>query len=193
MQTRSPSLPSKRKASLGIVLLTLGGILIGAAIFPWFIQLQQNALNVSAAVLPPVPMHAQAPDLQLVNLDGHPASLKGLLGQVILVNNWATWCPPCRLEMPELQAFYAAHVSQGFTVIAINSGDPIEKVSTFVRQMGLDFPVWLDPQENSLEAFHNWNLPSSYLIDRSGLIQLEWTGEINRSTLEKYVTPYLEK
>jgi len=112
---------------------------------------------------------------------------------VILVNNWAIWCPPCKTEMPELQAYYIAHAAEGFMVIAIESGKPADQVASFVKNYGMTFPVWLDPQITALEIFQNWNLPSSYAIDRDGIVRLSWTGGINQPTLEQYVTPLLEE
>ncbi len=64
-----------------------------------------------------------APELNLTDLDGNPVSLSDTIGQVVLVNNWAFWCPPCRAELPELQAYYDAHRQQGLTVIGIEAGD----------------------------------------------------------------------
>ena len=89
--------------------------------------------------------------------------------------------------MPILQEFYQAYQSQGFVVIAIESGESIDEVSKFVSQNKLTFPVWLDRDGVALELFNNWDLPSSYVIDRNGTIILSWTGPISREILEKYV------
>jgi peroxiredoxin len=141
----------------------------------------------------PVAVNYPAPALTLTGLDGQQASLADYQGQVILVNNWATWCPPCKAEMPTLQAYYADHRDQGFLLIGINAADPEEKVTQFVSDYRLTFPIWLDPQNMALEAFQNQSLPSSYVIDRQGLVRLAWTGEVSKAILEKYVTPLLEK
>jgi peroxiredoxin len=76
--------------------------------------------------------------------------------------------------------------------VAIESGEAAADVAAFVDQYGLTFPVWLDPQGAALEAFQNWNLPSTYIIDRTGTVVYSWTGEVNLETLETYVTPLLE-
>jgi peroxiredoxin len=65
-------------------------------------------------------------------------------------------------------------------------------VASIVKQYGMTYPVWLDPDIAALEAFQNWNLPSSYVIDKDGTVRYSWTGGINQSTLEYYVTPLLE-
>ena len=125
--------------------------------------------------------------------EGNHRTLAEFRGKVILVDVWATWCPPCKLEMPELQAYYAAHAKEGFVVLAIESGEPTDQVASYVQEYGLTFPVFLDPHITALEAFDNWNLPNSYIIDRQGVVRLSWTGGINQPTLEHYVTPLLEE
>jgi peroxiredoxin len=134
-----------------------------------------------------------APELDLMDTDGNPVTLADYRGQVVLVNNWATWCPPCKAEMPELEAYYLAHRNTGFTIIGIDAGDPAEEVKEFIDLNGISFPMWLDPDGQALRAFMNNGLPSSYVIDKTGTVRLAWTGGINQATLEKYVTPLLEE
>lgn len=136
-------------------------------------------------------MSFAAPELSLENLNGGTESLADYRDQVVLVNNWATWCPPCKAEMPTLAAYYKEHRSKGFTIIAIEAGDSREAVAPFVQSYQLEFPIWLDPDGASLKAFGNGNLPNSYVIDRSGTIRYAWTGEISKAMLERYVSPLL--
>lgn len=140
----------------------------------------------------PVQVEFPAPNLKLSDLDGKPVSLDDYRGQIVLVNNWATWCPPCKAEMPSLQAYYDSHRHDGFTIVAIDAGDSAAAVQAFVRDYGLTFPVWSDPEMEALDAFRNKSLPSSYVIDGSGTVRLAWTGAISREMLEKHVTPLLE-
>lgn len=182
---------TKRKNSL-ITTLIVGGIfLIGAALLPLLELASGSALESGNPVRLPAAANYAAPQLELTDLDGNTASLDQYRGQVVLVNNWATWCPPCKAEMPALQSYYSLHADQGLVVVAIESGEGPEDVAAFVDQYGLTFPVWLDPQGAALEAFQNWNLPSTYIIDRSGTVVYSWTGEVNLETLETYVTPLL--
>ena len=132
-----------------------------------------------------------APDIRLNDLAGKPVSLTDYRGQVILVNNWATWCPPCRQEMPILEEFFRDHQHQGFTVVAIDAGDPAEIVSDFVSQNKLSFPVWIDPNNSALNSFRNNYLPSSYLIDDEGQVIMVWSGAVTRTSLEENITPLL--
>jgi len=141
----------------------------------------------------PVPgmVEYSAPELELVNLEGQPVSLEALRGQVVMVNNWATWCPPCRAEMPELEAYYQAHKAEGFVLVGINSGDQSDQVQDFIQEYNLSFPMWLDPTGLAIHAFKNNALPSSYVLDESGTVRLIWSGAVSLEALETYVTPML--
>jgi peroxiredoxin len=139
----------------------------------------------------PVEVDYPAPELSLQNINGTTESLTDYRDKVVLVNNWATWCPPCKAEMPTLVAYYNEHAKNGLIIIAIEAGEPKEEVQKFVDSLQIPFPVWLDPKGDSGVAFKNYNLPNSYVIDRSGTIRLMWTGEITRDALEKYVTALL--
>jgi len=98
------------------------------------------------------------PDLTLQNLQGKTESLADYRSSVVLVNDWAIWCPPCPAEMPTLAAFCNEHKVEGFTIIAIEAGDLMEGVSQFVKSYGLRFTVWLDPEGASLRV----SFPSSF-------------------------------
>lgn len=176
-----------RKA-LPLLLLGLGVVLIAVAAY--FI-LQGVAPQTEFATVP-VKVDFPAPELTLTDTKGISRSLEEYRGQVVLVNLWATWCPPCKEEMPALQAFYNKYKDQGFVVIAINDGDPTADVLQFVKDYRLTFPVWLDPTYIATEqAFKTLNLPSSFVIDRNGVIQLQWVGGISRRMLEKHVSPLI--
>jgi peroxiredoxin len=173
-----------------IIPMTAGLLLIGFAFV--FMAAPRSGSNEDAlSSVVPVPVNFAAPQLSLENINGQTESLADYRDQVVLVNNWATWCPPCKAEMPTLAAYYNEHKAKGFTIIAIEAGDSLEVVSPFVQSYQLEFPVWLDPNGSSLRAFGNGTLPNSYVIDRSGTVRYAWTGEINKAMLEKYVSPLL--
>jgi peroxiredoxin len=189
--TKSPS-PSLNRKAVSLGLVGIGLIFIGVAAL---VLLSQTGQGVSAGELAvrPVQFNRPAPDLTVQNLEGKPVSLTDYRGQVVLVNNWATWCPPCRAEMPVLEAYYQAHRHQGFVILAIEAGDPAEEVRAFIQRYGLSFPVLLDPEGRSLAAFGNPALPNTYVIDRQGRVRLAWTGAVDEKALETYLTPLLEE
>ncbi len=179
----------KRSTTLAVV---TGLVLIGlAAVVLAILPRAENPAAPNQLSTIPVEVNYPAPELRLENLIGETESLADFRGKVVLVNNWATWCPPCKAEMPTLVDFYNDHAKEGLMIIAIEAGDPQDQVQKFADQYHMTFAVWLDPERKSIEAFKNGGLPNSYVIDRTGAVRLAWTGEINRETLEKYVTPLL--
>lgn len=141
----------------------------------------------------PIEVTYPAPEINLVDLEGNSVSLEEYLGKTVMVNNWATWCPPCKEEMPDLERYYQSHKDEDFILIGIEAGDPAEEVASFIRSYEISFPIWLDARQEALRAFRNNGLPSSYIIDAAGTIRLVWNGPVTFKQLEKYVTPILEE
>jgi cytochrome c biogenesis protein CcmG/thiol:disulfide interchange protein DsbE len=171
-------------ALIGVGLIVLGLVAVKL--------ISDDGLSSTYTVIPSE-VNYPAPDLTLNNLEGERVTISDFRNQILLINNWATWCPPCKAEMPTLSRYYKDHAEQGFMLLGIEAGDPKADVEKFAKDYKLSFPVLLDPNTKSLTLFHNDNLPSSYVIDRNGIVVLAWTGPINREMLEKYVTPLLEQ
>jgi peroxiredoxin len=181
----------KKGAALGLALIGAGLILVGGVAAFWLARPDPAAPAGPTRAVPQA-VDLPAPVLALSDLQGQPVSLADYRGQVVLVNNWATWCPPCREEMPVLQAYYQDHQAQGFVLVGIDAGDPAEAVAEFVDRYGLTFPVWLDPDLQALAEFRTNSLPSSYLVNRQGQIVRAWAGAVTREALETHLTPLLE-
>ena len=129
-----------------------------------------------------------APSFQLTTLDGRPVSSEQLRGRVVLVNFWATWCPPCRLEMPGFQAVYDRQRDQGFVVLGISTdaAGP-EVVQRYLAEHHISYPVAMATGE-VVRTFGGANmLPRSFLIDRQGRIRHEVTGIFTSIALEQAV------
>jgi peroxiredoxin len=109
----------------------------------------------------------QQADFTLTDLHGKTWNLKDLRGKVVLVNFWATWCPPCRKEMPDLESLYLKFKDQGFVVLAISDEDAA-KVSPFLGERNITYPVLLDPGHKVNEQFQIEGIPKSFVYDRSG-------------------------
>ena len=113
-----------------------------------------------------------APDFTLKNPDGISYTLAELRGQAVLVNLWATWCPPCRAEMPAIEKMYQEYKGQGFIVLAVNmtyQDDPFAVVP-FTQEYGLTFPILLEETGIVASSYQLRSLPSSYFINRAGII-----------------------
>lgn len=187
---------SRKKAqatqNLIMVVVGLGLVLIAAAVFLALPTAQAQVQQAGQSAIPQE-VNFPAPEVKLTDLDNNPVALSDFKGQVVLYNAWATWCPPCKEEMPTLEAYYQAHKDAGFVVVAIEDGEPVSEVAAFARDYRLSFPVWPDPKYAATTAFKTTGLPTSFIIDRSGTVRLTWSGAITRAVLEKYVTPLLSE
>ena len=134
-----------------------------------------------------------APDFSLLTTDGQDIMLSGLQGQVVVLNFWATWCPPCREEMPALEEVHQAHQDDGLLVLAVDQGEPSERVVDFGRQLGLSFPLLLDPGFVVSDRYRISLMPSTYFIDREGVVRdVVFGGPMNRALLESKIESLLE-
>jgi len=113
-----------------------------------------------------------APDFELKTTEGKIIRLSDLRGQPVLVNLWATWCPPCRAEMQTLETVYNDYKDQGFTILAVNmtSQDDPQAIIPFVEERGITYPILLDDKGVVTKAYQMKSLPSSFFIDRYGII-----------------------
>ena len=111
-------------------------------------------------------------DFTLTDLEGKSWSLQSLHGKVVLVNFWATWCPPCRKEMPDLEALYQQFRKQGLLVLAISDEDA-GKVKPFIAEKEISYTVLLDPGGKVNTLFHVWGIPNTFIYDRSGKLAAE--------------------
>ncbi|WP_111413366.1 TlpA family protein disulfide reductase [Billgrantia lactosivorans] len=127
----------------------------------------------------------QLPDVTLENLDGEPVELQALQGERVLVNLWATWCPPCLREMPLLAE---ADQREGVTVVVINQGEELLQVVRYLDEQGLTFryPL-LDPDQTMTSAFESPGLPTTVLFDRDGRAVERHVGELTRAQLDDWL------
>jgi peroxiredoxin len=122
---------------------------------------------------------AQKADFTLIDMQGKKVTLSKLHGQVVLVNFWATWCPPCRLELPDLDAIYTRLQSKGLVILAITNEDA-SKVGPFLTKTGYHMPVLLDPGRKVATQFHADGIPKSFVFNREGklvAVAIDQTGQ----------------
>jgi peroxiredoxin len=128
------------------------------------------AISGGAAIAAITPS-AGAPDFTLPSLDGPNLRLHEQRGQVVMINFWATWCGPCRVEMPHLSKLYEKYRSSGFTILAVNIDEDPHKAAQLARQLGMRFPVLLDTQKKVSRLYDLGTMPSTVLVDRDGRVR----------------------
>lgn len=133
----------------------------------------------------------RARDFTLKMLHGDEVSLADYAGQVVLVNFWATWCPPCAAEIPDLEAVYRARKDEGFVILGVNVQDHPKIVEPFVADLGMTYPVLLDETDQVSKEYRAQSLPMSILVDRDGVIQVRHVGYLSGEQLERYLAEML--
>ena len=160
-------------------------VLILGPVWIWF-----HRVPSGIAALPPesIPLRGHpAPEFSLQTLDGEALSLSELRGQAIVLNFWATWCPPCRAEMPELQAAYQAYRSGGLVVLGVNQAEEAPVVRAYLEELGLTFPVVLDANYEAASLYAVNSLPTTFFIDRDGIIRGMVVGQMNAALLNEQI------
>jgi len=116
--------------------------------------------------------------LKLPILDGGSMDLRQLRGRVVLVNFWATWCPPCRKEMPSMNRLNQLMQGHPFAILGVNAGESAEAVHAFLMQTSVNFPILLDEEGTSLKPWQAFVFPTSYVVDKQGRVRLGLVGSI---------------
>ncbi len=133
-----------------------------------------------------------APDFTLQTLDGRSMTLSDLRGRAVLINFWATWCPPCRLEMPAIQQVHNQYRDQGFEILAVNLQEQNAQVSAFAEEMDLTFPILFDRDGSVTNTYLVRSLPTTFFVDRSGVIQeIIVGGPMPYALIESTIAPLL--
>ena len=120
------------------------------------------------------------PQYAAVSLNGDSVSLAAQRGKVVLLNIWATWCHPCRSEIPELRAIHATYQQRGLELIgvSVDADSNDENIRQFMKEFQMTFPIWRDPEERISTKFLTVGVPSTFLIDKQGILRWRKTGPI---------------
>jgi peroxiredoxin len=125
-----------------------------------------------------------APDFVLQDAEGKTWKLSSLQGKVVFVNFWATWCKPCRDEMPSMEALNKAMAGQPFQMLSIVFNDDLDMANSFARRLGATFPVLANPSPELSEAYMITGVPETFLIDTKGILRHKFIGPYNWDTWE---------
>ena len=135
---------------------------------------------------PTEPNYPDAPDFTVYDLDGNEVKLSDFFGKPIVLNFWASWCGPCKAEMPEFQKKYSL-IGDEVQFLMINVGDDMETAHKYVTKQGFQFPVFYDTNNNASEVYQISSIPMSYFINSEGKIVAQWLGTIDATRLNAYI------
>ncbi len=177
-------------AGLAVTLLLIGVAYLSV---PQLVHRGVNSLELSSREPPPVAAGDQAAEFSLKDLDGNVVSMASLKGKVVFLNVWATWCGPCRDEMPSMETLYNEFKANGDFVMLAVSQDRQGKdaVRSYVDRNGYHFKVLLDPDNTIGEAYNVSGVPETFIIDRHGRIVahrmggFDWSSSDVRDALEQ--------
>ncbi len=175
--------PGKNVVSL--VIVGLGAVLVIISLISYFRPASSEAISQPK-------INSPMSNFELADIDNQWVQLSDYKGQVVLINTWASWCPPCREEMPDLNAFYNQYKDQGFVVLAINGGEAPSIAKAFAIDFGLDFPVLVDPDYRVMDGLKIDSYPTSIIVDRDGIVRGIRLGMHTPETLKNEVLPLIE-
>lgn len=126
----------------------------------------------------------KAPDFELKTLSGGTSKLSDYKGKKVMLNFWATWCPPCKAEMPAMQKFYEAN-KDNVEILAVNM-DTQNDVAGFIKEKGITFPILLDEKNEVNQNYQILSIPTTFFIDEQGIITHKFIGSMKEEDMEKY-------
>ncbi len=136
--------------------------------------------TTSAPSAPEATQSMAAPDITLPDMQGNQVSLSSLKGKVVILNFWATWCPPCKEEMPSMEQLYRKFKDQGLVILAVNiEEEGHEAVATFLQRNSYTFPILLDAKAEAQNTYQVFKFPETFIIDRNGNVVEKVVGSIN--------------
>jgi peroxiredoxin len=163
---------------------------VGIVFFFGFLQKdaypKMSELSRESAPRPIPSLDAPAPDFELLSTSEESIRLEDYHGLPVILNFWATWCAPCRLEMPAFQSRYDEHAG-GLAVVAVNNAEDLEDVQAFINELDLTFDVLLDPNAEIQRLYQVRGYPTTFLIDSGGVIRRQHIGLMTEDQLDSYL------
>ena len=178
------SLSGYRRVALGLLVAMLFGFLLTASGCVPSAQ-DSGSVEVKASALESAPeIGHMAPDFTLIDLDGNQLTLSDLRGKTVFLNFWATWCPPCRAEMSEIEAISQKYKDAGVAVFVIDLREPESDVLRFVQEGGYSWSFVIDRTGEVGKTYGVTLIPTSFFLDKEGVIRAVNIGAITRQTME---------
>ncbi len=178
--SRQRSWPGSGRAILGLLVVALLGLLVVQACTPSAQTIRDGSQEATIGVK----VGDLAPDFTLTDLEGNLLRLNDLRGKVVFINFWATWCPACRAEMPEIEAIHQEYKDKGVVVIGLDILEPEDEVRQFVEQGGYSWTFVIDTTGEVTASYNVTAIPTSFFIDREGIIRAVNIGAMTKRAME---------
>ena len=146
-----------------------------------------SALSLKSTALTDTGSLEKAIDFTLTDLNGKKVSLSDFRGKKVYLNFWASWCPPCRLEMPDIQEVYEKYKDKDLVVLAVNLGEDKNTIKSFIDKNKYSFSVLMDSDQSVALAYNITSIPVSYFIDKEGNVAAKRVGAMSLDQMESYI------
>lgn len=179
--TASTARPSKRNPAFLVALLFI--VLAPLAYLLFYVVSSGGTTGADRSAAPV--------DFTATTLDGQIVQLSSLRGQPVVLNFWASWCPPCRAEMPDFERVHQAYRAKGAVILGVNTSDQTPKAQAFLQEAGVSYPSLLDPQGQLATQFNAGSLPTTVFIDREGRVVKRRVGVVSAQQLATQIDDLL--
>ncbi len=173
------------RATLAILAIALIGLLVLAGCELSSMDIEAAGQGSNDAV--GIKVGEVAPDFTLTDLDGNQVSLSDFRGKTVLINFWATWCPPCRKEMPDIESLYQQYKDLDFVVLGVDIAESADNVRRFVKQGGYSWTFVIDAGYQAAVAYQVRAIPSSFFLDEEGVVRAAHVGYMTKRAMEGYL------
>ncbi|HVR45087.1 MAG TPA: TlpA disulfide reductase family protein [Candidatus Binatia bacterium] len=186
MEGGAPTLQSSATYRYIVWLIVLAALAVTVLVFePFFVLRHAKTAGPAGLVGQPAPTFALRDDR------GLPVSLERYRGRVVVMNLWASWCPPCRAEMPDLQRLAALYAGRDLAIIGVNEGESPQRAGAFASSLGIRFPIWIDSAEQYGRTYTALGLPTTMIVDRSGTVARAFDGPLTFDQMRAAVSPLM--
>lgn len=165
-----------------LILFAVASPLFGAEGRPWY------AARLETLGFYVFPQPFDQPNFNVTSVDGHMKSRLSAKGNVLLLNFWATWCPPCNREIPTIQTLYETMKGEKFEIMAVDLGESAKSVQSFLHQNEISYPVYIDPKSSLTGGYASRGIPTTYILDKSGKFIAMIIGSFDYDTPEFVAT-----